>query len=96
MKLSIQLVSPSLNAFVLAAAAREITLELIAECGSRENVMIVPDGADETQYRHCISHPVRDITPAFSHWDPLGKMGKRAQLDKRACESLYLGCTDGT
>lgn len=71
-----------------SAVAREVTQALVAECGSTENIMVVPAGANETEYRHCANHPLGDAKAQVAR--------DLNVLDKRDCwRGAETGCTKG-
>ncbi|KAK8002422.1 2-isopropylmalate synthase [Apiospora arundinis] len=85
MKLSAQVLFALLGT---SAVAREVTQALAAECGSTENVMVVPAGANETEYRHCANHPLGDAKAQVAR--------DLNVLDKRDCwRGAETGCTKG-
>jgi hypothetical protein len=70
---------------VVVADAAQIEAAKV-ECGSAQNVMRVPEGADAAQYRTCIEHPLGAAA------------GPRAgeSLVKRDCwYGANTGCTNG-
>lgn len=65
--------------------AARVEAAKITECGSAENVVRGPEGADAAEYRTCIEHP-------------LGAAGPKAgeSLVKRDCwYGANTGCTNG-
>ncbi|KAI0543369.1 hypothetical protein F4679DRAFT_593056 [Xylaria curta] len=71
-----------------ALAAVAVNAELnakIAECGHIDNVMLVPEGANATDYRTCIEHPLGRAGPSDGD-----------SLSKRACWlGQATGCSKG-
>ncbi|KAI1809134.1 hypothetical protein GGS20DRAFT_573402 [Poronia punctata] len=91
MKFSARVVLALLGASATTVLAREITQELIDECGRKENVMIPPPGANETEYRHCSNHPLGDAKAHVTR-----ALGLTNNLNKRDCWfGSNTGCTNG-
>jgi hypothetical protein len=85
MKFNLSIALALLGATITVLADAAIDPALIAECGSADNVMPVPEGANTSEYRHCLNHPSGHKAGPSQH----------NTLEKRACwDGKMTGCTE--
>ncbi|ETS79643.1 hypothetical protein PFICI_09496 [Pestalotiopsis fici W106-1] len=74
MKFNREFILALFGATTIVSASANPESARVAECGSSENVMSIPEGANASEYRSCLNHPA-------------GKAGPTAMdsLEKRDC-----------